>query len=176
MTLWWCLLVALIVRSPLVPDKPDFSGQWILVNPSDASSGSAQELIVRQSARRESVLGTRIDPPFITLAVERHFESGMRSETYPIGIIGGTVGGLDKTGRGSGPSGRVARTSYSTKWDGDKLVIENSSYSGPTPESGPYTEHVEVWSLDAEGRLLMAVTDRSSIAGRKTTMLTYRRR
>ena len=55
-------------------------------------------------------------------------------------------------------------------------MIETGNYSGPTRESGPYTEHAEVWWLDAEGRLVIKVTDRSSGAESTTRTLTYQRR
>ena len=79
-------------------------------------------LIVRQSFTRESVRGTPIEPPLITLAVERHASGGVHSHLYTIGVIGGTVGGV----------GQSAQTRFSTTFsttmecrsarDGDRLL------------------------------------------------------
>jgi hypothetical protein len=147
-------------------DTADFLGHWVLLNPSDVASDIAQELTVRQSFER------RVN----VITIERRTTSGVRSETYTIGTVGGVVGGLvGRSGRGSGPNGQIVQTRFSTKWDGNRLVIQTGNYSGPTPESGPYAEREEVWSLDEQGRLLITVTDRTSDAPPKTTNLTYRR-
>jgi hypothetical protein len=145
-------------------DTADFLGHWVLLNPSDVASDIAQELTVRQSFERHVNV----------ITIERRATSGVRSETYTIGTVGGVVGGLvSRSGRGSGPDGQIMETRFSTKWDGNRLVIQTGSYSGPTLESGPYTEHDEVWSLDPEGRLSITVTDRSSDAEPRTANLTY---
>ena len=160
MTFWSCVLALVVGGAAAAQDKPDFSGQWVLVGPNESVLNIAQELAVRQS----------IEVPFTILTVEQRFKSEMRSQSYKIGIIGGTVS-VDRSGSGSG-----SRTHFSVTWDGDRLVIETGSHSGPTPESGRYTEHKEVWSLDVRDRLVMAVTDRGSGAEPTTTTLTYQRR
>jgi hypothetical protein len=104
------------------------------------------------------VRGDAITPFFKTLTVERRLPSGVRSESYEIGT--------------EGILGSVAPF----KWNGNRLVIETGSYSGTTRDAGPYREHDEVWSLEAQGRLLITVTDRGSSLGPSTTDLTYRRR
>jgi hypothetical protein len=129
-------------------------------------------LAIHQPLRRTTVLGERMPPAFVHLTVERHFESGVRAETYHIGTVGGTVG---ITGDGSDPSLNPARSLVSVRWEGDRLYIETGRYSGPTRDSGPYTEHTEVWWLDEQGRLLITVTDRWSNAEVATRTLTYRR-
>jgi hypothetical protein len=80
------------------------------------------------------------------------------------------MGGV--AGNGRGPN---THTRFSVRWDGDTLVIETGSYTGPTRDSGPYSEHEEIWSLDAQRRLAMTVTDRGSGTESKTVRLTYRR-
>jgi hypothetical protein len=115
-------------------------------------------------------------PFFKDLTVERSFKTGVRSETYQIGVEGGVVGGVDRTGRGSGPRGESPQTRFAVRWDGNSLVIETGNYSGATRESGPYTEHTEVWRFDAHGRLVITVTDRRSGTESTTGVLTYRRR
>jgi hypothetical protein len=96
------------------------------------------------------------------------FNAGIMSDSYRIGLIHGTVSGL--------LPGSVERTTVAVKWEGDHLIIRTGKYSGPPQESGPYTEHEEMWSLDRKGRLLIAVTDRGSNITPTTVQLVYRRR
>ena len=155
-------------------DKPDFSGDWILVSPVNGASNAPRTTTVRQSFKRESVKGTPIDPPLITLAVERRLNSGVHSELYTIGIEGGIVGGV-VANSGTGLSGQSQQTRFSTTWDGDKLVID-IRYSGRPVDLGAESEHKEVWSLDPLGALLLAITDRNPGTEPTTTNLIYRRR
>ena len=167
--IWLSLLVLLTAGITAAQEKPDFTGQWALLTPRDAGD-AARGLSVRQwLEHRTSVRGVPIDIPH--LAIERQFQNGMRSESYQIGIVGGIVGGLP-----AGASVSSWSTRYAVRWDGARLVIDTGRYSGPTQESGPYSEHDEVWSLDESGRLVMAVTDRESGSAPRTTELTYRRR
>jgi hypothetical protein len=168
MRIWLGLLVSLIAGTTAAQEKPDFTGGWVLVAPRDGAVDAAPELLVRQwLEHKTSVRGVPVDIPHV--AIERQFQTGVRSESYTIGIVGGT------TGRSAGANISVT-TQYAVKWDGDRLVIETVRYSGPTRESGPYSEHDEVWSLDAQGTLLMTVTDRGSRTGPRTTQLTYRKK
>jgi hypothetical protein len=156
MTVLLCVMLAsLITGAVAAQDRPNFSGQWILVNPQDSASNTPQEITIKQEAP--------------LLSVERRFEGLVRSETYRIGIEGGVVGGV-------GRNDHTSRTRFSVTWDGDRLVIETGSYSGPTLDSGPYTEHEEMWSLQAQDRLFMTVTERSSGVEPTTTKLIYSRR
>src|SRR5712691_52367 len=99
-------------------------------------------------------------PPFFKeLSVERQFVTGVRTETYQIGVEGGRVGVLPAN-RGTAADVNVSRTSFSVRWEDSRLVIDTGSYSGATRESGPYTEHTEVWRLDAAGLLILSITDR----------------
>jgi hypothetical protein len=61
-------------------------------------------------------------------------------------------------------------------WEGNALTIERASHTGPTRETGVWTERREVWSLEAANRLRVAVTSRSSVDDSKTVTLVYRRR
>jgi hypothetical protein len=177
-TLAACVLLLLIAATPAAqtPIKPDFSGQWGLVNPSDSGPNIPQTLMVRQSIETKSVRGTPIERFFRFLTVNREFKTGVRSESYEIGMGGRIVGGLDKSGAGLGPNGQSPETQVAVKWEGNRLVIETGVYSGPTRKSGPYAEHEELWSLDSEGMLHITVTDRGSGTEPKTTNLSYRRR
>jgi hypothetical protein len=168
-SLAWCVvLLPLVGASPAAQDKPDLSGVWVLQDPPQPGVGIAPSLTVRQPLRRTNVRGEPMPPAFLELTVERHFTSGTKTERYYIGTVGGTVGGIADR-RGSAPS------RFSVRWDGDRLRIETGSYSGPTRDSGPFTEHDEVWSLDEQGRLLISVVDRRSGGEPATRTLTYRR-
>jgi hypothetical protein len=167
MRIWLGLLVSLIAGTTAAQEKPDFTGVWVLVAPRDGAMDAAPELSVRQWLEHTtSVRGVAVDIPHV--AIERHFQSGVRSESYTIGIVGGSGS--------AGANVPTVTTEYAVKWDGDRLVIETSRYSGPTRESGPHSEHDEVWSLDAQGTLGMTVTDRGSGTESRTTQLTYRKR
>jgi hypothetical protein len=167
--IWLGLLVSVIAGPTAAQEKPDFTGEWVLMAPYGGAMDAAPELSVRQwLEHKTSVRGVPIDIPHVT--IERQFQTGVRSESYQIGIVGGmTSGSISANVPG-------VRTQYAVKWDGDRLVIETGRYSGPTRESGPYSEHDEVWSLDAQGTLVMTVTDRGSGTETRTTQLTYRKR
>jgi hypothetical protein len=158
MGLWLCVPLFLVAGTIAAEGKPDFSGRWVLVNAAESASAAARGLVVRES----------FEAPVTVMTVERRLENGVRSDTYRIGLSGGLVGGTAADGRGTA-------TRFSVTWDGDKLVIETGSYSGPTRESGPYSEHNEVWSLDSQGRLVITVTDRGTATELRTNQLTYRR-
>jgi len=146
--------------------RPDFSGRWILAPGIASASNVPAALTVRQS----------LEPPFRILRVDRRFANGLRSDTYRVGPEGGTAaGGVDASGRGTGPNGEPTTTRFSTRWEGDRLVMENGRHSGRTRESGPYTEHAEVWWLEG-GRLHITITDRSSGGDPTTASAVYRRR
>jgi hypothetical protein len=166
--IWLSLLILLGVGITAAQEKPDFTGQWVLLTPRDAGD-AAPRLSVRQwLEHKTTVRGAPIDIPHV--AIERQFQNGMRSERYQIGIVGGMAGGL-----AAGAGVQSWTTRYAVKWDSERLVIETGRYSGPTRESGPYSEHDEVWSLDASGRLVITVTDRDSGSSPRTIVLTYQR-
>lgn len=149
-------------------EKPDFTGQWVLVTLPEAAGDAAAELSVRQwFEHATSAPGVPFEIPHVT--IERQFKSGARSETYRFGT-GGTVGGIT-----AGASVPGWRTLYTVKWDGNRLVIETGRYFGSPHEKGPYSEHGEVWALDPRGRLVMTITDRDSTTESRTTELTYRK-
>lgn len=168
----WLLLQA---AAPAAQDKPDLTGRWVIESPPDAAPEVALALTVTRSIARPNVTGGPMPPSFTDLTVDRQLASGIRSDTYQIGVSGGVVGGVDRNGRGTGPNGRSPETRFSVRWDGNRLVIETDRYSGPTRESGPYTEHAEVWRLDEGGRLVITLTDRGSGVAPTTRTLTYRR-
>jgi hypothetical protein len=151
-------------------DLPDFSGRWVLEEPLPSAAEMPRALSVRQSLVRTNVRGEAMEPFYRDLTVERQFEGATRSETYWIGVQGGTVHGLREDGSRTGPS-----THQSVKWEGRSLVIETGSYTGSTPETGVWTERREIWSLDPDGRLRLAITTRSSTDPPGGNTLMFRR-
>jgi hypothetical protein len=160
---WLCILVSLMAGTAASQDKPDFTGRWVPVNPPD-SAGIAHELFVSES----------FEVPVKVLTVQRRSKSGVTFDSYQVGLEGGTIGVIWANGRGTGPNGQIVSTRFSVRWEGEKLAIKTGSYSGPR-ESEAYSEHDEVWSLDAQGTLVMTVTDRRSGTEPRTAQLTYRR-
>ena len=148
----WCL-----AGTTLAQGKPDFTGRWVLVDSANASPEIARELDVRES----------FDAPVTSLTVVRRSASGVRADTYRIGLQGGTVGGV--VGGEAGP-----RTLYSVGWTAETLVIETGSY-WDSPRSTRFEEHDERWALDAQGRLVITTIDRATGADSRTAQLVYRR-
>jgi len=56
------------------------------------------------------------------MTIERHFESGVRAETYHIGTESGTVGGVVGDGRPVQDVNR-AQSRMSVRWERDRLQI-----------------------------------------------------
>jgi hypothetical protein len=158
-----CVCLIVISGTPTPQAHPDFSGMWSLDRASDAPPGVARELTVRQVAERTtSVRGVPEERASIT--IQRRGPGGIRSDSYEIGIVGGTVSS-------AGP-----RTTHTTKWIGATLVIETGSYSGPSWDPGTFAEHHEEWSLDGHGRLVIVVEDRASRTHPATSTWVYARR
>jgi hypothetical protein len=128
--------------------------------------------LIHQPVRRTTALGKPMPPAFLELSVERHFASGVRTEMYQLGTEGGTQAGIVG---GTAEDLERWRSRLSVHWEGNQLHIETGSYSGPTRDAGPYDEHTEVWRLDEQGSLTIAVVDRRSGADVAMRMLTYRR-
>jgi hypothetical protein len=168
-----CIVLALLAASTAAQERPDFSGEWVLVTTTNSALGSAPELTVRQSFHRTSVFGVPMDVPFVTLTLERHFPTGSRSETYNVGAIGGTVAGEVV---GQRRDTLRPETRFSSKWDGDRLVITTASYRGSPREFEPDIEHEEAWWLDSQDRLVVRVAERLSGGESKSATVTYRRR
>ena len=109
--------------------------------------------------------------PFVKeIAIDRQFESGTRSETHQVGVVGGVVHGirLDASPGGSQTRLRVV-------WEENSLVFESGTYTGQSAETGVWAERREVWSLDRDGRLRVEIaTGRSADDSRAITLI-YRR-
>jgi len=148
----------------MAQERPDFSGTWVLVSPNGAPSNAPQTLAVDASFMRQSVRGTPINPPIVTLTVNPRSGNAVRPGIYTVGISGGTTSGL----RGNSPR---TESRNSTRWDGSTLVVDLAYYADGKLTS----EHGEVWSLDGQGTLSIAVTDRIVGDPSTTATLVYRR-
>src|SRR5215813_13321881 len=164
-----CAMLMAIPTAVAAQDKPDFSGRWVLVSSSTPDPSAAQTLTVRQTVTRTNVRGGLMQPFFSTLIVKRQFADRATTDTYQIGVQGGIVGGI--------VGGGIAETRHSVRWEGNRLVIETGSYSSPGParSDGPYSERTEEWQLDASGRLVLSVTERSSGAQEVSNTLTHQK-
>jgi hypothetical protein len=165
------LIMAVFVAAALAAqDEPDFSGRWVLVSPSQPGPDTSRALSVRQTLVRTNVRGEPMTPYFKDIVIDREYESGTRSETHAIGVIGGVVAGIPKDGSPRSPTGR-----YAVKWEQHALVFERTSYTADTPGTGRWTERREAWSLQPDGRLSVTITTRGSAETSTTVTLLYRR-
>jgi hypothetical protein len=164
------IAAASVVAQVAAPDGPDFSGRWVLESTPQSAVDISRALSVSQSVVRTNVRGEPIGPFFKDIMVVRNLANGARSEeTYQIGVVGGTVFARRA-------DGTVEPSTYRrVGWEGQTLVIESGSYTGPTRESGQWTEQREVWSLDSSERLRLTITTRSSVGTASTVTLVYRR-
>ena len=165
------LLLLLAAAATVLQEKPDFSGRWVLVSGASAGDTVARVMVVRQSLVRANVHGEPMTPFFKDIAIDREFAAGTRSETLPIGVVGGFVAGIARGATPSGPRGH-----HAVKWDGSALVFERGTYTGDTRQTGTWAERREVWSLEPDGRLRVTITTRSSADESGTVLtLTYQR-
>lgn len=166
-----CFAVVLMSTAAqlVAQDKPDFSGSWILESAAQSAGDIPLALSVSQSLVRTNVRGEPMKAFFKDITVTRVLASGPRSETYQIGVVGGSVPGRGDASR-SEPG-----THHRVEWEGDVLIIERATYTGQTRESGEWTDRHEAWMLDSAGRLRVEITTRSSTDASKTAILVYRR-
>jgi hypothetical protein len=159
--MWFVVVIVSVGARIAAQDKPDFSGSWILESRS-TEADIPQTLSVSQSLVRTNVRGEPMTPFFKDITVTRVLATGTRSDTYQIGVVGGTVS--------DGP-----RTHYRVAWEEQALVIESGRHTGPVPESGDWAERREVWSLESGVRLRLTITTRSSVGAAGTVVLVYQR-
>ena len=164
------ILVVLAVAALAAQDGTDFSGRWVLVSASQPGPDLPRALSVRQELVRTNVRGEPMQPFFKSIAIDRDYESGTRSETHALGVRFGVVPGFARDGGPAGPRGH-----HAVRWEHNALVFESGSYSGETPGTGAWSERREVWSLQPDGRLSVAITTSGSAETSTTVTLLYRR-
>jgi hypothetical protein len=126
---------------------------------------------VEQTIVRSNVRGEPVQPFVSALTVARERLDGKEWATYKVGIVGGTVSGVDSGGRY-----RQHRYSHHrTVWEGSSLVMEEGTSSGQEPRRGDSTERREVWTLDDRGQLNVVITTRGSTTDTTRLTLVYRR-
>ena len=110
--------------------KPNFSGRWVVVSPKE---GAGQEQVITQTDK--------------TLTTQHAAEGPAHKMTYQL----------------DGVERRLALPSHGSEitilakawWDADRIVItSNASYP-----NGMKTQSREVWSLDAQGQLIVDTSD-----------------
>jgi hypothetical protein len=152
------MLIALMPVAARAKEKPDYSGTWVLAHSNGSHVNAARRIVVVQSYER-----FRKEEPIITVAVDRHSNSGVHSSIYTVGTEGGEFEGLI-----FGPRPVIH---FSTQWKGNRLVID-SRYS---LDQITYSERKEVWALDGRDSLAIAVAERTTDGYSATGKLVYRR-
>lgn len=123
--------------------KPSFSGQWVAVSP-EKFAGRSQ--IVTQDAT--------------TLTIEQVAKDGTHKMTYQLD-------GLER--RQAIPRGPDIAMLAKAAWDADRIVITtNISYP-----NGMKTQSKEVWSIDAQGRLVIDYTESGPTGPGDNTTVIY---
>jgi hypothetical protein len=165
---WLCLALLWSTQVAERPTQPDFSGDWVLVEPADHGPDVAVALTVRQPVISQTARGTPMAPFYSHLNVDRHLATGDRSDSYMIGVRGGSVQAT--------AAGTTAESRQVVEWVGDTLVITISQWAGRAGDRQPDRQHTEVWQVNADSRLVIAVTDQEDRAEARTATLKYRRR
>jgi hypothetical protein len=139
----------LAVRPVSAQEHPNFSGEWVKVEPVSETEAS---LVVLQDAR--------------TINIEQKSSPGPRSATYDVGTFGGVMDAvIDGCGGGS----------LEWMWKEATLVVmrqQTICSGGETKQS----KHDEVWSLDTDGRLIIVITDEETGTAPITMRFLYRKR
>ena len=160
---------ALVLAASQLPAEPDFSGRWRL-DRTEGAEPAAAELVVEQSITRTNVRGEPMRPYYSSLRVERHFQDGVRTATYQVGILGGSVGGIVA---GEPTDAPETRTSFSVVWRDGTLVIRSESRVGREHVTQSSTSREEIWSMDSAGRLVIVTVVSGSGAAAKQSTAVY---
>lgn len=137
----------LLVAAASGQQRPNFSGRWVIVSPPDAAG---EEQIVKQDAT--------------TLTTEHASEGSGHRAVYK---LDGTESRNVLTVHDSD-----IVTSSKASWDGSRLTITSAtSYA-----DGRRVDQSQVWSLDADGRLIIEVTESTPGHARTTVKLVHTKR
>ena len=154
------VLVVLLLTIPLAAQThPDFTGRWRL----DSDTAPAADVPLALDVRRSPPSAA---PSVEMVTVRRLFAARETVETYPVGIVSGTVGGVSAD-RSQSP----ITTEHSVRWEGESLTFEDRRRAG----RDDWDWRRETWSLDAAGRLEVAMTTDSASAPQMTMTVAYRR-
>lgn len=146
------ILVSLLSGTAVAQQRPDFSGQWILV--SSPAANAATELTVEFWVSDSS-------RPREYVSVERWF-GNHSMETFSIVIDSPLV-----------PAPVGSRSGHYAAFEGRTLVIHRATHLLPAREWA--TERTEIWSLTPDGLLRITITDRPTSGEPLTTEALYRK-
>lgn len=121
--------------------KPDFSGRWVVISPADQAGNE-------QSVKQD----------LTTLTTQHDSEGGGHDTTYK--LDGSENRGVIRS------HDEDLVTLSKAMWDGDKLSITSAT----TYPGGRKVDSKQVWSLNAEGQLVIEVT--LTIAGNPPVKMT----
>ena len=143
------ILVAIVacVTGVFAQQRPNFSGRWVLVSPVNEAG---QQQVVKHDAT--------------TLSTEHPSEGGSHGSVYK---LDGTQSRNVLTSHGED----IVTLSNAT-WKGNALTITSAT----TYPDGRKLDSIQVWSIDAEGQLIVDFTE--TMTGRQTTKmrLVYKKR
>jgi hypothetical protein len=123
------LVLAFVIQAAAPQQKPDFSGRWVGVSPAE---NAGNEQVITQDAS--------------TLRTGHPSEGGSHSSTY----------NLDGTESKNiiVSHGEDIVTLSRAVWNGNQLVVTEAT----TYPDGRKSQSREVWSLDAQGQLVIELT------------------
>lgn len=165
----FCAVVRSFSSSLQAQDLPGLSGQWALVQQPNSSLEVPLTLTVTEETQRSA--DGRIARNVITIV--RRYETGSRSDTYELGILGGRVGGLPA--RDPDAIFTVQQTHRIAVLRGGALVIDEGFHDGPVPEKGQWLERQETWTLVGSAELQVTIDIRSRDSERQNIVLKYHR-
>jgi hypothetical protein len=140
--------VLLLAAASIVgAQKPNFSGTWIVVTPSEAGG---QEQVVRHTET--------------TLSTGHASEGGGHSATYK---LDGTESRNELTSHGE-----TIVTLSKAQWVGDKITITSST----TYPDGRKLESTETWSMNSAGLLVIEMTQLMTGQSVRTTTVIHRKK
>ncbi len=152
---------------------PDFTGRWLRVDTSGDTAGweVADAITVRQVVADGRTAADSPMRPFVqALEIGQTVGAVVHDETWTIGVGGGSVSGIG--GPGQVPR---SRTESAVEWRGDRLLKWNSTTVRADDGLERVSERAQEWSLDADGRLVIAVRTRESGQDSRRGRLIYRR-
>jgi hypothetical protein len=139
--------IVLLAAAAAAQNKPNFTGTWAIVSEKKESRQTDQ--VVGQTAT--------------TLAIGHASEGGRHQAVY-------RLDGTENKNVISSHGGQIVSISKAS-WTGDKLTITTAT----TYPNGRKRDDKQIWSLDAEGRLIVEYTQ-STAQGPKTGKTIYTKR
>jgi len=158
---WTCVGLTILFGPQTVPQrKPDLSGRWILSAPAETARHAGPTLTIEVA---DELIISQSDTG-ITVKHSSGVAAYPKAATYALGSRG-VVAGVGE------------RFEKHVFWFGDQLVVAATSAAAPDAEGQQSSvERTETWSLGADGRLVVEITERQSGASTTDAILVYRKR